>query len=91
MIPVSLVAKCVGVMKHDPADRKETDPQLYCVSLKFEKTPETPSATQINLITAFGVEFKLDAEYAVDISFLNVPAATTIRLAPPVSVGRKSK
>lgn len=88
MIPVSLKAKCIGVMKHDPAGRAASAPQLYCVSLKFEKTDETPVAAQINLVTVYGGEFKPDAIYSVDISFdqpaptsapapKSVPAATT--------------
>lgn len=75
MIPVSLKAKCLGVMKHNPADKKATDPQLYAVSLKIEKTPETPIASQINLVTALGGEFKQDALYTVDISFDSMPDA----------------
>lgn len=73
MIPVSLKATCIGVMKHDPANKAATDPQLYCVSLKFEKTPETPQAAQINLITVYGGEFIQDAKYSVDIAFDSMP------------------
>lgn len=81
MIPVTLKAKCVGVMKHDPANKQPTDPQLWCVSLKFEKTPETPSATQVNLITALGGEFKPDALYTVDISFDSIPEVRAPQVA----------
>lgn len=90
MIPVSLKAKCIGVMKHNPADRKATDPQLYAVSLKFEKTPETPLASQINLVTALGGEFILDALYTVDISFDSVPdVSAPAKSAPVAAKGKK--
>jgi len=96
MIPVSLKAKCIGVMKHDPHDKKAGDAQLYCVSLKFEKTPEVQQANQINLVTAYGAEFRLDAEYSVDISFLGVPegvfpAATGPASETLTSAGKKGK